>query len=130
MSIVIVQRSASGYAATVRSLTEAIERRGLTLFARIDHAAAAREAGLELEDEQVLVFGNPRGGTPLMQSDRRIGIELPLRMLVWRQGEEVLLGYNDPRELSGTYDVAQHESTLEQMTMLLDELATEAARGR
>jgi uncharacterized protein (DUF302 family) len=130
MSIVIVKRSASGYAATVRALTEAIERRGLTLFARIDHAAAAREAGLELADEEVLVFGSPRGGTPLMQSDRRIGIELPLRMLVWRQGEDVLLGYNDPRELNGTYDVAKHETTLEQMATLLDELATEAARGR
>lgn len=130
MSVVIVKRSAAGYTATIRSLTEAIERRGLTLSARIDHAAAAREAGLELADEEVLVFGNPQGGTPLMQDDRRIGIELPLRMLVWRQGGEVLLGYNDPRELSGTYDVAQHETTLEQMATLLDELATEAARGR
>ncbi len=97
------------------SLLAAIERRGLTVFARIDHAAAAREVGMELADEEVVLFGNPRGGTPLMQDDPRIGIELPLRMLVWREGEDVLLAYRDPRELSGTYDVAGHQGALEQM---------------
>jgi uncharacterized protein (DUF302 family) len=124
----IVTRSASEYAATMGSLAEAIERRGLTVFARIDHAAAARAVGMELAEEEVVVFGSPRGGTPLMQSDRRIGVELPLRMLVWRDGDEVLLGYRDPRELGELYDVAAHRSTLEQMATLLEELAVEAAR--
>jgi len=127
MGVMILKRSASGYAETTKSLVEAIERRGLTVFARIDHAAAAREVGLELADEEVVLFGSPRSGTPLMQSDRQIGIELPLRMLVWREGEAVLLAYRDPRELASTYDVARHESTLEQMATLLDQLATEAA---
>jgi uncharacterized protein (DUF302 family) len=99
----------------------------LTVFCRIDHAAAARELDLELADEEVVVFGNPRAGTPLMQSDPRIGIELPLRILVWADAEGVLLGYRDPRELAADYDVAQHESTLEQMATLLAELAAEAA---
>jgi uncharacterized protein (DUF302 family) len=123
----IVTPSASDYGETVKSLLEAIKARGLTVFARIDHAAGAREAGLELADEQVVLFGNARSGTPLMQHDPRIGIELPLRMLVWRQGEEVLLGHNDPRELSGGYGVAGDSSTLEQMATLLDALAGEAA---
>jgi len=123
----ISRRSGSGYVETTASLLAAIERRGLTVFTRIDHAAAAREVGMELADEEVVLFGNPRGGTPLMQDDRRIGIELPLRMLVWREGEDVLLGYRDPRELSGTYEVAGHQGTLEQMAQLLEELAAEAA---
>jgi uncharacterized protein (DUF302 family) len=127
MSIVIVKRSAVGYSETMRSLLDAIERRGLTVFARIDHAAAARAAGLELADEEVVLFGNPRAGTPLMQSDRQIGIELPLRMLVWQEGEDVLLGYLDPRELVGVYDVAGQRPALEQMATLLGELAAEAA---
>jgi uncharacterized protein (DUF302 family) len=122
-----VKRSAADYAATTRSLVAAIERRGLTVFARIDHAAAARQVGLELADEEVVLFGSPRSGTPLMQSDRRIGIELPLRILVWREGEDVLLAYRDPRELSGTYDLASHQATLEQMAKLLEELVAEAA---
>jgi uncharacterized protein (DUF302 family) len=127
MARLVVKRSISNYSDTTRSLLAAIERWGLTVFARIDHAAAAREAGLELAEEEVVLFGSPRAGTPLMLSDRRIGIELPLRVLVWRDGAEVLMAYSDPRDLSDEYDVAEHRSTLEQMAKLLEELVGEAA---
>jgi uncharacterized protein (DUF302 family) len=127
MPSVIVKRSAHDYDETTRLLLDAIERRELTVFARVDHAAGAREAGLELADEEVVLFGNPRSGTPLMQSDPTIGIELPLRMLIWRDGDDVLLAYHDPRDLSADYEVGQHDSMLEQMAKLLDELAAEAA---
>ncbi len=123
----VVTRSRSSWADTRKALLDAIERRGLTVFARIDHAAGARAAGLELADEEVVLFGSPQSGTPLMQDDRRIGIELPLRMLLWREGEDVLLGYNDPRELTEAYQVTGHAATLEQMASLLEALATEAA---
>lgn len=123
----IINASGSGYADTVRFLVNAIEDRGLEIFARIDHAAGARGVGLELADEQVIVFGSPRSGTPLMQSDPRVGIELPLRMLVWRQGEDVFVGYHDPRELSREYAISLHHSVLEQMATLLAELSAEAA---
>jgi uncharacterized protein (DUF302 family) len=130
----IVERSAASYADTVERLIDGIESRGLTIFASIDHAAGAREAGMDLAEEEVVLFGSPRAGTPLMQSDRRIGIELPLRMLVWREGESVLVGYRDPRELSAAYDLAAHEATLGQMAALLKELAAVATgttrRGR
>src|SRR3954447_22774294 len=112
----VTKRSASGYDETVRRLVEAVESRGLTLFARIDHAAGAREAGLELADEQAGLFGNPRAGTPLRRSDPRIGIELPLRMLIWADASGVLLGYRDPHELAGPYDIAaEQQPILEQM---------------
>jgi uncharacterized protein (DUF302 family) len=125
---VVVKRSTSGYDETVVRLIDAIASRGLTVFAQIDHAAAAREAGLELVDEQVVLFGNPRAGTPLMQSDPRIGVELPLRILVWADPEGVLLGYRDPRELGDRYDIAaDHQPILHQMAALLGELADEAA---
>jgi uncharacterized protein (DUF302 family) len=97
------------------------------VFARIDHAAGARAVGLELADEEVVLFGSPLSGTPLMQDDPQIGIELPLRMLVWREGEQALLGHNDPRELGSAYEVAAHAQTLEQMASLLAALAAEAA---
>jgi uncharacterized protein (DUF302 family) len=123
----IVKRSASGYDDTVRALLAAIEQRGLTVFARIDHAAGAREVGMELADEEVVLFGNPRGGTPLMQRDARVGIELPLRMLVWREGENVLLAYRDPRELSASYELDGLADNLEQLAGLLEALASTAA---
>jgi uncharacterized protein (DUF302 family) len=124
---VITHKSTSGFAETISALVAGIEGRELTVFALVDHAAGAREAGLELENEQVILFGNPRSGTPLMQDDRRIGIELPLRILVWQEGAEVRIGYRDPRELSDTYDVRAHETTLDQMATLLEALTTEAA---
>jgi len=63
----VTRSSRYGFSATVTSLIAALERRGLTVFAQVDHAAGAAEVGLELGDEMVLSFGNPRAGTPLMQ---------------------------------------------------------------
>ncbi len=125
----LLTRSTSGYAETARRLIEAIRSRGLTVFMRIDHAAAASAAGLDLPAEEVVLFGNPRVGTPLMQSDPRVGVELPLRMLVWEDGDGVLLGYNDPRELASRYDLERHRDTLEGMSGLLAALAAEAAKS-
>jgi uncharacterized protein (DUF302 family) len=124
-----VTRSLAGYAETTARLLRAIEGRRLTVFARFDHAAGAREAGLDLEPEEVVVFGDPRAGTLLMQHDRRVGVELPLRMLVWQDGDEVMLGYRDPRDLADAYDVGEESETLDRMSGLLGALAAEAAGG-
>jgi uncharacterized protein (DUF302 family) len=123
----IVTRSASDYATTTARLVESIERRGLRIFARIDHAAAAHDVGLDLANEQVFIFGDPRGGTPLMVDDPRVGIELPLRILVWEDDHGAALAYRDPRELAGHYAVAEHRPTLEAMAGLLQGLSSEAS---
>ncbi len=122
----IVQRSSHDHPETMRRLTASVQEHGLAIFARIDHAAGAREAGLELPDEQVLVFGNPEAGTALMQDDPRIGIELPLRMLVWADDHGVAVGYEDPRELARRFAVGAHLSTLDAMAQLLAALARAA----
>jgi len=124
-----VSRSTTDYADTLRRLLEGIESRGLTVFARIDHAASAREAGLELAPEEVVLLGNPRAGTPLMQHDPRIGVELPLRMLVWEDADGASVGYNDPLDLAAHYDLEPNRATLEAMSSLLASLAREAAGG-
>jgi uncharacterized protein (DUF302 family) len=104
----------------------AIAADGLEVFSQIDHAAAARGVGLEMAPEVVIVFGNPRAGTPLMQSDPRVGIELPLRMLIWEAGSVTMIGYNDPRELGRIYAIEEQSSTLEAMSNLLAGLAQRA----
>jgi len=124
---VIVTRSSSGYAATAKRLIEAIDDRGLTVFARIDHAAAAREAGMELAAEEVVLFGDPRAGTPLMQTDPRVGVELPLRILIWEDEVGALLGHREPRDLAREYDLQPRHEILERMAALLDELVDSAA---
>jgi uncharacterized protein (DUF302 family) len=82
---------------TLGRLTAALEARGATVFAVIDHAAGAESAGLPLGPTTVVVFGDPRAGTPLMQARQSVGIDLPLKMLVWRDGAgSTQLSYNDP----------------------------------
>jgi uncharacterized protein (DUF302 family) len=121
--------SSSGYAETLDRLVDAIASRGLMVFAQIDHAAAAQGVDMDLAAEVVVVFGNPRAGTPLMQEDPRVGIELPLRMLIWDRGDAVIVGYNDPRELALSYTVSRLTATLEAMASLLADIAREAAEA-
>jgi uncharacterized protein (DUF302 family) len=82
---------------TGNRLLSELDTKGLTLFARVDHAAGAAEAGLALRPTELFVFGNARGGTPLMQRQQTIAIDLPLKALVWQDaGGRTWLSYNDP----------------------------------
>ena len=84
------------------------KQRGLTVFARIDHAAGAAKIGKALRPTEVLIFGNPQGGTPFMECAQTVGIDLPLKVLVWEDASaQVWLGYNDPAYLARRHDVAQ-----------------------
>ncbi len=93
-----------GFAATLDKLVTLIEANGLRVFARIDHAANATEVGMELRPTTLVIFGNPKGGTPLMQDRQTAGLDLPLRILVWQDADaKVWLTWGDPEEL-----VARH----------------------
>ena len=120
-------RSSHDHATLVRRLIAAIEADGMKVFARIDHAAAAREVGLELADEELIIFGNPKAGTGLMQADPAVGIELPLRVLAWSDGDGTWLGYSDPRELAQGYALATQAATLAAMASLLADITARAA---
>ena len=83
-------------------------QRGLNVFARIDHAAGAAKIGKTLRPTEVLIFGNPQGGTPLMECAQSVGIDLPLKALVWEDAEgQVWLGYDDPAYLAQRHGVAE-----------------------
>lgn len=93
--------------ATADKLDELAKHRGLTVFARIDHAAGAAKVGKTLRPTQLLIFGNPKAGTPFMQCSQTVAIDLPLKALVWEdESGQVWVGYNDP-----TYIAARHEIT-------------------
>ena len=82
---------------TMDRLEAEIRAQGMTVFARIDHAAGAAEAGLKLLPTELIIFGNARGGTPLMQSIQTVGIDLPLKALVWEDASGTTwLSYNEP----------------------------------
>jgi uncharacterized protein (DUF302 family) len=92
-------------------------------MARIDHAAGAREAGLELPPLLVVVFGNPMIGTALMQDRPSIGIDLPLRLAIWLEGGRTMVGYNDPRWLAERHGVNQQAKRIEKMAGIVNDLA-------
>jgi uncharacterized protein (DUF302 family) len=124
----MVELTASGDADQVEErLREALDAHGLQLFARIDHAAGARQAAVELEADVLLIFGNTSVGTPLMQADPRVGIELPLRVLIWEDRDGAHVGYLDPRELADRYALAGHQETLDRQAAVLTALAAAAA---
>jgi uncharacterized protein (DUF302 family) len=82
---------------TIDRLESAATAAGLHVFARVDHAAGAAQVGLELRDTLLLIFGNPRGGTPLMLDNQTAGIDLPVKALAWEDADgQVRLAYNDP----------------------------------
>ena len=114
--------------ATVDRVIAALGRRGVTVFARIDHAAGARKAGLTLADEEVLIFGDPRAGTVLMQADATVGYELPLRLLIWDARGQTMIGYRRPTELRDDFAVAGQLETLRRMDTLLEQITAEASR--
>jgi uncharacterized protein (DUF302 family) len=93
----IVLPSAYSVKDTIDRFELAAKSKGMTIFARIDHAAGAKQAGLALSPTELLIFGNATGGTPLMQLQSTIGIDLPLKALAWEdRAGKVWLGYNDP----------------------------------
>jgi uncharacterized protein (DUF302 family) len=94
----IVVPSSYGPKETMDRLVTEVTAKGLTIFARIDHAAGAAQAGLPLRPTELLIFDNAKAGTPLMQSNQEVGIDLPLKMLVWEDAAgKTWLSYNDPR---------------------------------
>lgn len=89
---------------TIRRLEEVVRGKGLTVFARVDHRSAAREVGLDMQDEQVVIFGSPRAGTPLMVARPLVGLDLPLRVLVWRGSDKrVWASYQDSTFIARRY---------------------------
>jgi uncharacterized protein (DUF302 family) len=87
--------------ATMDKLEATVKERGLNVFARIDHAAGAARVNKTLAPTELLIFGNPQGGTPLMGCAQTAGIDLPLKALVWQDASgKVMLSYNDPAYLA------------------------------
>ena len=120
-----VRQSTRGFDATLSALFEALDRRDLTVFAVIDHAAAARGVGAELAPTTVVIFGNPEAGTPLMRSVAVMGAELPLRALVFERGGEVFLATTGMANLARTYPLDEQREVVAKVDRALGEIANE-----
>ncbi|WP_323782718.1 DUF302 domain-containing protein [Leisingera sp.] len=116
-------------AETMDALQAAVEGAGATVFARVDHGAGARKAELELGASQLLIFGNPKLGTPAMQADMRAGLYLPLRVLAYEDAEgQVWLTYEDPAEMLSALDIPADAGFIAKMQGALGKLTAAAAQ--
>ncbi|MCQ0092555.1 DUF302 domain-containing protein [Roseovarius sp. M141] len=122
-------KAAGDVPATMDALEQAVEGAGATVFARVDHAAGAEAAGMELAPAQLLIFGNPKLGTPAMQDDALAGLYLPLKVLVYRDGDgQVWLTYDDPAQSLGDLDgIAPDAGYIAKMTGALAKLTGKAS---
>src|SRR5262249_55591760 len=124
-------RSSHGPGETTNKLEAAVKAQGMTVFARVNHAAGAAEVGLTLRPTELLIFGNAKGGTPLMQTIQTIGIDLPLKALVWQDAAgDTWLSCNDPGWLAKRHGLGPEvEATVSAMAAALN-AATKAATAR
>jgi uncharacterized protein (DUF302 family) len=124
----ITIKSAFGPEDTMKRLEAEVKAKGLTVFAHVDHAAGAAAVGLTLRPTDLLIFGNAKGGTPLMQQAQTAGIDLPLKALVWQDEQgATFLSYNDPAYVAGRHGVGEPaNAAIAAMTGALNAIATKA----
>jgi uncharacterized protein (DUF302 family) len=120
--------SSHGPQETMDRLEAQVKAKGLTVFARVDHAAGAAEVGLQLRPTVLLIFGNAKGGTPLMEADQTVGIDLPLKALVWQDAAgKTWLSYNDPGWIARRHGLGHEvDATVGALTGALSALAKAA----
>jgi uncharacterized protein (DUF302 family) len=119
--------SAHGAKETADRLVAEVQSKGLTVFARIDHAAGATAAGMPLRPTELVIFGNAKGGTPLMQAVQTIGIDLPLKALAWEDAAgKAWLTYNEPVWLAQRHGVAGLTEVTDRLAAVLGAIAKAA----
>jgi uncharacterized protein (DUF302 family) len=121
-------RSGFGPKETMDRLQAEIRAQGMTVFARIDHTAGASEVGLTLRPTELIIFGNARGGTPLMQAVQTVGIDLPLKALVWEDaGGKTWLSYNEPGWIAQRHSLGVRAEIIDKLGAALSGIARKAA---
>jgi uncharacterized protein (DUF302 family) len=123
----VTRRSVHSVDDTMNRLEQAVRTRDLVVIARVDHAGAALKAGLSLRPTQLLIFGHPRSGTPLMALAQTVGIDLPLKALVWQDEQgQVWLAYNDPAWIAQRHGITEPTQVLQGIKAALEALAGSA----
>lgn len=114
---------------TADRFTSILEKKGLTLFARIDHQKNGASVNLELRETEVIIFGNPKAGTPLMQCSQHAGIDLPQKALVWKDVDnKVWLSYNNPEYIKQRHNIQGCEKVIAKIANILSALTQATAK--
>lgn len=122
----VTKQSPSDVAMTADKLVAAVEEAGAIVVARVDHAANAQKADMELEPTTLVIFGNPKIGTPIIAANRKAALDLPVKVLIWQQDGATMVGYLDPESLKARHGVEGADESFKMMAGALDKL-TDAA---
>jgi uncharacterized protein (DUF302 family) len=106
-----------------------LKRKGITVFARINHGRAAHEVGLDMQDEELIIFGNPKAGTPLMLESPAIGIELPLKIIAWQENQKTFVGIQNVDRLIRDYNIPNSINIIDSFNNFLSNIAEEAIKN-
>jgi len=116
-----------GVAETQQRLVDAIEAKGMSVMAQVDHRANAHSVGLDMRPTRLVIFGNPQGGTQLMKCAPTVAIDLPMKMLIWQEGDTVKIGYNRAEYLVARHDIGDCAASVQtKMKQVLAGLARTA----
>ena len=108
-------------------LVKAVEEKGLKVAARVDHAAGAKAVGLEMPPTEVIMFGNPKLGTPLMLANPQLGVDLPLKIVIWEAAPgKTMIGYTAPDSLKARFDIKDKDALFKTMGDALEGFAAAA----
>lgn len=123
----VTMKSPYGVDETLDRFEQAVKKKGMTVFARIDHAEGAAKVDKQLRPTQVVIFGNPKIGTLLMQSNQSAGIDLPLKLLAWQDANgQVWIAYNDPGYLAQRHNIGDRDPVVTKMRKALGNFAATA----
>ncbi|VAW18831.1 hypothetical protein MNBD_ALPHA09-1266 [hydrothermal vent metagenome] len=123
----IIKTSPHSVAVTAANFVAAVKGAGATVFAVVDHAKGAKSVDMDLAPATVVIFGNPKLGTPPMQVNPLVGLDLPLKVLIWDKDGTTMIGYLDPQALKARYDIQGADKTFQTMAGALKKLTDKAA---
>ena len=117
---IIKVKSTHGVTETINKLETVLNKKGMTIFKRVDHTAGAKKAGLELRPTELLIFGNPKVGTPLMLCSQTAALDLPQKALAYKdENGQVWLAYNDPTYMAKRHNLKDCEKAVQKVTNAL-----------
>ena len=129
MADLVRKESAHPVKATIDRLEASLKDKGFAIFARIDHAAGAKSVGAELRPTELIIFGNPAGGTPLIQAEQTMGLTLPLKVLAWQdEAGKTWIGYDDLAGLAEARGMPKGHPAIGKIGQALDALTGAAAK--
>ncbi|MEX0343423.1 MAG: DUF302 domain-containing protein [Rhizobiaceae bacterium] len=123
----ITKKSNHDVATTADNLVAAAEGAGATVFARVDHQKGATSIGSEIAGATLVIFGNPKIGTPIIAENPEAGLDLPIRVLIWDDGGQTMIGYLSPDELADRYGLSESAGALKTMGGAAGKLTDKAA---